>query len=158
MSWLEWFVLDWCYCLIRQCLLGHLMVPLTVHKWTGTSHWSAFLSVLYPARKDLWGGSRFWIHSIWWVPTSLVRSNYKGAYSQKPLLNLQTLLLKQQMPSNNPWSLLAKVALDDRIALDYLLAERERCLLLPVPPAAPGLRPQGKLKFGNKSPWASCLA
>ena len=40
----------------RQCLLGYLTVPLTVHKQTETPHWSTPLNLHQWIRKELPGG------------------------------------------------------------------------------------------------------
>lgn len=48
----------------------------------------------------------------------------------------------------NPLDSLAKVVFDNRIALDYLLADQKRCLCCgQMPPATPGLMLLGKLKL-----------
>lgn len=115
-----------------QCLLGYLIVLLTLHRQSETLHWSTPLSLHCWVRKDLPRGihdsklTSFGRSLLPWL-----RVNANENMIRNLSLTLENIIgsaAKTIAIQEKPLDPRTKGVLDNKIALDYLLDEQKRCL------------------------------
>ena len=144
--WLPtWLVHD------QQCLLGYLTVPLTVHKQTEIAYWSSPLNLYLWVRKDPPGGVHYaGFASFGRALLPWLGLNVNEAVIRNLCLTLESIAestVKGIAAQQKSLATLAKVALDNRVAFDYLVAEQASVCVWPTPPAVPGLTFLGRMKL-----------